>query len=197
MRTYAKTLVLLAAGCSTSELDRLDRLEEKLDLPYQEWCDDSRASRVAEVYDGDTVTLALDSEKVRFLGVAAPELEKRGEPAECYGPEAADFLRSLLEQEDVVIEFDVECIDMYDRTLGWVFLEGADPWIAGLMEQYDVPGLEADESYRLLVNELLVRAGYAEVFDNDVAQNIRYSERMKEAEEEAEFQALGLWSACP
>jgi micrococcal nuclease len=197
MPTFAKYIPILAAGCATSELERLEKLEEGIDLASQAWCDDSRASQVVDVHDGDTITLSAGSEKIRFLDVAAPEVEKLGEPAECFGNESAAFLRSVLEEETIILEFDVECEDMYSRTLAWVFLEGSDPWIAGMMDQYDLPGLMEDGSYSLLVNELLVRGGYAEIFEGDVAQNIRYSERMKEAEEEAELQALGLWSACP
>ena len=57
-------------------------------------------------------------------------------------------------------------------------------------------GLDSDGSYELLVNEILVRMGYATVFQGEVDQSIRYKTRMEDAEEAAEEELLGLWWMC-
>ena len=176
----------------------LSDLEEQLELPSQEWCADSRNATVDSVYDGDTAVLFGDFEKIRLLGVAAPEVANSESPSECYGNESRDYLDRLISNEAVRLEFDVECKDIYDRTLAWIILEGDDSFVASEMSAYGMTGLnEEDGSYTLVVNELLIRAGYATVFDGDVAQNIRYSERLEQAEDDAESTGLGLWSACP
>jgi endonuclease YncB( thermonuclease family) len=42
----------------------------------------------------------------------------------------------------------------------------------------------------------MLRAGYAELYENDVANNIRYDEYLDEAVEDAEEEAAGLWGEC-
>jgi endonuclease YncB( thermonuclease family) len=65
-----------------------------------------------------------------------------------------------------------------------------------MLSLYELQGLDADGSYELLVNELLVRMGYATVFDGEVDQSIRYKVRMEDAEEASEDEILGLWQEC-
>jgi len=48
---------------------------------------------VTRVIDGDTVELETDQQKVRYIGINAPEI------ADCYGPEAAQMNREL--DEDI------------------------------------------------------------------------------------------------
>ncbi len=185
--------LILSAACA-----ELSDLEAKIDLPSHEWCAQNRTETVVSVYDGDTVDLLGEGEKIRFLGVAAPEVENSAQqtPAECYAEESREYLERLVVGQQVQLEFDIECQDIYNRTLAWVVLHGDDSFVAGEMAAYSLMGLEEDGSYSLVVNELLVRAGYAQLFDGDVAQNIRYSSRLEEAETQAETAGLGLWSAC-
>ena len=140
---------------------------------------------------GDTVTIET-TEKIRFLGAAAPEIS----PLECYGNESAAFLEELILNQEVRLQFDVECTDIYQRTLGWVFWEDSDATVVSLMEEYSIPGLQDDGSYILLVNEMLIRLGYAKIFTGDVAKNIRYTERLESAEEYAKEEGLGVWGMC-
>ena len=46
--------------------------------------------------------------------------------------------------------------------------------------------IDEDGNYDLLVNEMLVRLGYATLYEADFEKIIRYSDRLKKAEEEAE-----------
>jgi endonuclease YncB( thermonuclease family) len=65
------------------------------------------------------------------------------------------------------------------------------------MERYELDGLSEDGSYRVLINELLIRTGYARLFQGEIAKNIRYTDRLEEAEDEAKAELLGLWNTCP
>ena len=184
---------LLLSACAD-----LSILEDDIEIAYQTWCAPNKNIEVSRVYDGDTFVFWENGEeqKIRMLGVAAPEVESTDAPAECYGDESADFLRDLILNEEVRLEFDVECIDIYQRTLAWVIVRGTDPWVASLMNLYEMDGLQEDGSYELLVNELLLRMGYASLFQGEVDKSIRYSQRMKNAEESAESELLGLWYEC-
>jgi endonuclease YncB( thermonuclease family) len=187
--------IAMIAGCTP--------LEERVDLLYAEWCATSERVTVECVYDGDTFYVGgcSDSEAddtIRLLGIQAPELRggDNGEEPECYGTEAADFLAELLEGQTVVLEYDVECTGVFGRTLAWVWLEGTDPAVISMLQDLDGLGMIDDTSYEVLVNELMLRAGYAELYENDVANNIRYDEYLDEAVEDAEEEAAGLWGEC-
>jgi micrococcal nuclease len=71
------------------------------------------------VVDGDT--LVLDGqETVRLIGVDTPETKEPREPVEAFGQEAYEFTKSLVEGRKVRLEFDLERIDKYGRTLAYV-----------------------------------------------------------------------------
>lgn len=70
--------------------------------------------------DGDTIHLA-DGTKVRLIGINAPEVAHRDDPAEPGGPEARRYLRALLADQRVRLEVGPEATDKYDRTLAHVF----------------------------------------------------------------------------
>lgn len=182
---------LLLFSCLT-----LEEFSDQVNLQYQAWCASSRTERVERVYDGDTVFLVGVEDGIRLLGVSAPEVASGGEEADCFGDESGDFLRELVNGQEVVLEFDVECEDLYSRELAWIFLEGDDARVIDLMTQYDLDGLNEDGSYRVLVNELLIRTGYARLFQGEIAKNIRYTDRLEEAEDEAKAELLGLWNTC-
>ena len=186
------SLLFFSLSCIT-----LEDLAGQVDLQVQTWCASSRNEYVARVYDGDTIFLEPEEEAIRFLGVAAPEVSSSEGGAECYGNEAAEFLRSLVDGTQVLLEFDVECTDIYNRQLAWVLLEGEDPYIYDLMESFALEGRNSDGSYRLLVNELMIRMGYAEMFQGEVDKSERYRTRIEDAEQRAEEAQLGLWANCP
>lgn len=94
---------------------------------------------VTRVVDGDTAEVEFEGREldVRFIGIDTPETVAPGEPVQCYGPEASAYTTQRLEDIMVLLEFDVERLDRYGRTLAYVWL--------------------GDE----LFNETLVREGYA------------------------------------
>lgn len=188
-------LPLSGLSCQGMEL-----IEDDIEMVVKTWCAPNKQVDVTRVYDGDTFMYMDengDEQKIRMLGVAAPEIANDEEPSECYGDESADFLRELILNEAVELQFDRECTDMFQRTLSWVVLRGDDPQVVGWLQEVEMSGLQTDGSYEFLVNELLVQMGYAEVFRGEVDASERYSEQMEMAEDNAELRQLGLWSACP
>ena len=178
----------------------MELIEDDIEMVVETWCAQNQQVEVNRVYDGDTFMYLDDSgveQSIRMLGVAAPEVANGDEPSECYGDASAEFLRDLIVNQEVELQFDRECTDMFQRTLSWVVLRGDDPQVAGWLQEVEMIGLQSDGSYEFLVNELLVQLGYAEVFRGEVDASERYSEQMEVAEDNAELRQLGLWSACP
>jgi micrococcal nuclease len=94
---------------------------------------DSRASLVRDVVDGDTLVLAT-GERVRLLGIDAPERDGPYTRAEPLGEAAAAFLRSAAEGRHVRLEFDAERRDRFARTLAYVYVDDLDVNAALLRE---------------------------------------------------------------
>jgi endonuclease YncB( thermonuclease family) len=188
-------------------------LEERVEIFDAGWCADSRSGSAACILDGDTFDLVGcertldetgDDDRVRLHGIQAPEVAHGSEPTECFGDEATEFLSRLLQGRTLRLEFDEECYGYYNRTLAWVFISGEvdDPLISSepddpLREElklFDGIGLNDDGSFDVLVNELMVRAGYARIYE--AKEDGRYYDRLQEAELQAAHSDQGLWTAC-
>ena len=83
---------------------------------------------VVSVADGDTITVAIAGvdERVRLIGIDAPELHN---PVECFAQESADHARGVLEGTSVRLVADPsqDDRDRYGRLLRYVFLpDGAN-----------------------------------------------------------------------
>lgn len=124
---------------------------------------------VARAIDGDTVELE-DGTRVRYLLVDTPESTNGKD--DCYGAEAAEFNRQLVEGKSVRLEYDVECEDQYGRLLAYLEIGDRE------------------------LNTLLVERGYACVLhvppngDDRVAQ-------FEDLEQIAKATGKGMWGACP
>lgn len=96
---------------------------------------DARA-RVVWVYDGDTVRLK-NGEKVRLIGMNAPELGHDGQPSQPYARAAKRALEDLLASRDqrVVLRYGAERRDHYGRRLAHVFLADRTSLSAQLLRQ--------------------------------------------------------------
>ena len=172
-------------------------LEEMVPVLYNEdACAPARFEPVACVLDGDTIDIGAcgdEGERIRFLGVAAPEIAHAGSEEECFGDEAHAFLEEILTDKSVQLSFDKECQGIYGRTLAWVSLDLEDvfddyPYF--LVEE----GFDADQ--KLLVNELLIAYGYARRYDEAFATDILFFDRLGKAEEYAKEHNFGLWAEC-
>ncbi|NIJ41558.1 MULTISPECIES: thermonuclease family protein [Parvibaculum] len=83
------------------------------------------ASEITSIYDGDT--FRMGAERVRILGVDAPELGTR---AKCAAEreaaiKARDYLRRKL-RGGAVVTIERNGNDVYERTLARVFVDGHD-----------------------------------------------------------------------
>ena len=76
---------------------------------------------VSLVIDGDTILLE-SGESVRYLGIDTPETNHPRRGLECYGPEATERNRELVEGELVRLEFDTTDRDAYERLLRYVYV---------------------------------------------------------------------------
>ena len=132
-----------------------------------------RLAPIIRVVDGDTFHVLRGGQDVtiRLIGIDTPEVGWYGGEAECYGARAGLFVRDLLEGEGVRLEFDLERIDPYGRTLAYAYLPDGR-----------------------MVNLLLVRRGFAEV--TIFEPNDRYEPELLAAERAARATGAGLWSEC-
>ena len=126
---------------------------------------------VVSVVDGDTIKIE-GGEVVRYIGMNTPETVAPKKPVECFGKEASNKNKELVQGKVVELVRDVSNRDRYGRLLRYV-------WIG-------------DE----MINETLVRQGYAQVstYPPDVAE----VDRFVAAQRKAESEKAGMWSgACP
>lgn len=131
-----------------------------------------RTMTVSYVHDGDTLFLtAADGsrEKVRLIGVDAPELQPS---EECYAGAARDYLRHLTPEGSTVrVAADLEAQDHYGRSLYYL-------WTAD----------------GVLVNLTLVAEGYGTALK--VEPNAAYWDELLAAEALAKSTSAGLWAEC-
>lgn len=79
---------------------------------------------VVRIVDGDTLVVSINNgdHTIRLLNVDTPETKDPNQPVECLGPQATDYLASVLPPGTAVrLEFDKERHDKYGRTLAGVF----------------------------------------------------------------------------
>jgi micrococcal nuclease len=183
-RVWAQTVFATAPTANTAldpDRDGLACEELPLGAAPALWTEAVPASaepvELVDVADGDTIDVVRDGrlESVRLVGVDAPEAGGPYQDVECFGAESAGFLRWLTAPGgEVFLEQDQEDRDRFGRLLRWVWLE------------------RGGEVY--LLNEAVIRAGYAERFRD--TPNRRYVEELSDAESFARRYGLGLWSAC-
>jgi micrococcal nuclease len=135
-------------------------------------------AQVVRVVDGDTIIVQFDGreERLRYIGIDAPESVSPDRPVECYGPEASKENERLVGGRKVYLEADTEDRDRYGRLLRYVYVDGQD-------------------GSRTMVNEQLVAGGFAEA--GSYPPNERYSDDLFSAEREASRLEAGLWQSCP
>ncbi|GEM_PF-2617874 len=125
---------------------------------------------VKRVVDGDTIVLT-DNRRLRYIGIDTPETVHPQKPVECFGKEAKEFNRQLVENKTVYLETDVSETDRYGRLLRYVWVDGE------------------------MVNEKLVREGYAYV--STFPPDVKHQELFVQAQQEARESNKGLWGQCP
>lgn len=130
---------------------------------------------VLGVSDGDTIKVSIDgvSERIRIIGIDAPELARDGQSAECFAQPSASEMQSLVQSQRVHLLADPTQADRdrYDRLLRHVVREGGGH-----------------------VGLIMVSGGYAE--EEQFAAPYEYQSDLVAAEQQARTDGLGLWSAC-
>ena len=129
---------------------------------------DSRRVQVRWVDDGDSIVVS-GGERVRYLGINAPEIAHKDEPGEPFGNEARAFNKKLVQGRHIFLEVGEQQRDRYGRLLAFVFLEDGT-----------------------FVNGKLVRQGYAHLLRKQ--PKLRYWERLLSLQRRALQEKRGIWS---
>jgi len=143
--------------------------------PKQDEPVDKTRATVVRVIDGDTIEVTLSNgkkEDVRFLLIDTPETKHPSQPVQLCGPEATAFTKRLLPAgKNIVLEFDKDKRDKYNRLLAYVYVDGKS------------------------VNEALLAEGLAKVVV--YAPNDKYEDKYRGIEAEAKKAKKGIWSDNP
>ena len=126
---------------------------------------------VSHVIDGDTVILE-QGEKVRLIGINAPELGRDGRPSEPYAEAARRYLEKLVLGKTVTVTQGGEERDRYGRTLGTLTLPS---------------GLD--------VQDALIKSGMSVTVA--ISPNTDHVPAYLDSEATARAQRLGIWSESP
>jgi len=125
--------------------------------------------KVTRVIDGDTIEIE-GGERVRYIGIDTPETVDPRTTVQCYGKEASNKNKELVEGKEVRLEKDVSETDKYDRLLRYI-------WIGDT-----------------LINEVLVKEGFA--YSSSYPPDVKYQDRFIAAQKEARNNNRGLWGTC-
>jgi micrococcal nuclease len=156
--------------------DELSKLLPSFSSPTSAPSTSGKIYTVTKVIDGDTVIINT-GEHVRYVGINTPELHHPTKGVECYGQEAADANRRLVEGKKVRLVKDRSDKDRYGRLLRFVYLE---PMTSGSAE--------------LFVNDELVKQGNA--FAQTYKPDIGFKDQFKTSENAAQAAQRGLWKTC-
>lgn len=128
---------------------------------------------VLSVVDGDTIKISYASQEfsVRLAGIDAPESSSlRCGKVECFGPEAKQYLTSLVGWK--TIKFEPASMDSFDRFVWYIFLNWEN------------------------INEKVIKNGYAWEYSYK-DQSYEYQSLFKSAQDYAKNHSLWLrWAQC-
>ena len=124
-------------------------------------------NHVKWVVDGDTVVL-VDGQKVRYIGINAPELAHEDHDAEPFAEVSKRFNALLVNRRKVRLEYDRERFDRYRRLLAYVFLENAT-----------------------FVNAEILSNGYAYLLKK--RPNLKYDKILLQSQRSAMSAKKGIW----
>src|SRR3990167_8398336 len=124
---------------------------------------------VTKVIDGDTIEIEGGT-RVRYIGIDTPETVDPRKTVQCFGREASNKNKDLVEGKKVRLEKDITNTDKYDRLLRYVWINNE------------------------LVNETLVKEGFA--YSSPYPPDVKYQDWLNKAQSYSQSRNLGLWSSC-
>lgn len=168
-------------------------------------CQASDPLTVDSVIDGETLQIA-SGEKVRLIGIDVPassenvklrnDMKSTGKDAETLiaaGKSAAKFLRKLLKNEKVVLEYDIKEKEKSGLRLAYVYfyldphlnMEIPETWYVELS-----PGT-GERQLRVFLNATMIKAGFASM--QIILPNVKFQGLFSKLQEEAKAGKRGLW----
>lgn len=126
---------------------------------------------ILEVVDGDTYKIKYNGEekKVRLIGVDTPEsVHPNSSKNSDYGKIASNYVKELIENKYISLEFDVSGTDKYGILLAYVYLENGE-----------------------MLNEKLIKEGYAKTAT--YPPDVKYVDTFTTLQEEARNNKQGFW----
>ncbi len=176
---YAVILVFLFIGIGVAsprqptKPDKAANNAKQQEAPKENEPQLSDLYEVIEVVDGDTIKVSIDgkTETLRLIGIDTPETKDPRKPVQCFGQEASNNAKKLLEGKKVRLESDESqsARDKYDRLLRYVYLEDGTSY-----------------------NKQIIADGYAHEYTYDTPY--KYQQEYKQAQKDAEANNKGLWS---
>jgi len=126
---------------------------------------------VERVVNGQTVEIsdASGTQRLRLIGINAPTWLPKCQQ-EPWQEEAKNQLKQLVEGKDVLLEYDEQTEDNYDRQLGYLW-----------------------QDEELLINEWLVQQGLV-LASRPYEPNTKYAQQLAYAQEYARVMELGIWN---
>lgn len=129
---------------------------------------------VTEVIDGDTIEVE-GGIKVRYIGIDTPETVDPRRGVQCFGREASNENKKIVEGKIVILVKDVSETDKFGRFLRYVYVR-------------------VENGETLFVNDYLVRGGFAKTLT--YPPDVRFTQQFIDAERDAKEFNLGLWQKC-
>ena len=128
---------------------------------------------VTRVVDGDTIEVSLNGKKemVRLIGIDAPETVDPRKTIECFGKEASEKTKEILNGKIITLESDPTQgnRDKYGRLLRYVFIN------------------------ELNINKLMISEGFAHEYTYQ-SNPYKYQSEFENAQKQAKKSRVGLWS---
>ena len=173
VRTFLAIPLVLLLACTTATVTVTGDRRAPVAASPSGASNGKPLATVTRVVDGDTAHVLFRGRDVtvRFIGVDTPETVAPGQPIECDGPEASLFTTRQLTGKRIRMEFDVDRIDPFGRTLAYLWMHDGS-----------------------LFNETLVRRGFATVAT--YPPDTRYVQRFEAAQRAAKATRRGLWGVC-
>lgn len=178
------------AGLTTSSPSRIPSQEQKptptvtkeittpINTPTSTITPKKDVYKVLKVIDGDTLDVSINGrrETLRLIGIDTPETVDPRKPVQCFGKEASDKAKEILNGKSVLLEPDNSQSerDKYNRLLRYVILQDGTNF-----------------------NKYMISEGFAHEYTYQ-SNPYKYQSEFKQAERKARENKKGLWSdtAC-